>query len=193
MSDQRGSTSPSDYDPTYEVFRDLMPFRVREVLLVSSQYDSYILEEDGQLAESLDVEYYQLKLSYAPRITRVSTGEAALELLAQREFDLIITLTRLGGMDVIRFAREVGARHPEVPVVLLADTPPEANRAKQHNDPPVLDQVFVWRGDVALFLAIIKYIEDLRNVEHDTRLAGVRTIILIENSVRFYSTYLPRL
>ncbi len=187
------SSSASDYDPTHAVFRDLMSYRIREVLLVSSLYDSYVLEEDGQLAESLDAEYYQLQLHTTPRITRVSTAEAALEALGTSAYDLIITMTRLGGMDAIRFGREVKARFPDLPIVLLADNPPEANRIKTENHPRCLDQVFVWRGDVALFLAIIKYIEDQRNVEADTLRAGVRTIILIENSVRFYSTYLPLL
>lgn len=182
-----------EYDPTHAVFRDLMAYRVHEVLLVSSLYDSYIMEEDGQLAESIDAEYYQLKLSYAPRITQVSTAEAALEVLGTRAFDLVITMTRLGDMDVIRFARAVKTLFPDLPIVLLADNPPAANRVKLQNRPPCLDQVFVWRGDVAIFLAIIKFIEDRYNIDRDTRLAGVRTILLIENSVRFYSSYLPML
>jgi DNA-binding NarL/FixJ family response regulator len=193
MSARLSLPAPQEYDPSHAVFRDLLSFRVREVLLVSSLYDSYILQEDGQLAESLDAEYHQLNLSYAPRITQVSTAAAALEILGVRPFDLVITMTRLGGMDVIRFGREVKARHPALPIVLLADNPPEANRVKAQNHPPCLDQAFVWRGNVSLFLAIIKFIEDRYNVERDTRLAGVRTIILIENSVRFYSSYLPML
>lgn len=182
-----------EFDPTYAAFRDLMAYRVREVLLVSSIYDSYILEEDGQLAESLDAEYHQLNLSYAPRITQASTGDEALRALESRPFDLVITRARLGAMDPIRFARAVKAAHPELPVVLLADHPPEANRVKQQNAEGCIDQVFVWRGDVALFLAIIKYIEDCRNVDADTEQADIRTILLLEDSVRFYSTYLPML
>jgi len=90
----------SEYDPTHVVFRDLMSYRVREVLLVSSLYDSYILEEDGQLSESLDAEFYQLNLATSPRITQVPTAEEALALLEKRPFDLVITMARLGGMDV---------------------------------------------------------------------------------------------
>jgi CheY-like chemotaxis protein len=183
----------SEYDPTHAVFRDLMSYRVREVLLVSSLYDSYILEEDGQLSESLDAEFYQLNLATSPRITQVSTADEALAVLEKRPFDLVITMARLGGMDPRVFARLVKNDHPEIPVVLLADNHFEAHRLKELNQPPILDQVFVWRGDVALFLAIIKFIEDRRNVRRDTELAGVRTIILIENSVRFYSSYLPLL
>jgi len=183
----------SEYDPTHTALRDLMGYRVREVLLVSSLYDSYILEEDGQLSESLDAEFYQLNLATSPRITQVSTAQEALATLRTRPFDLVITMPRLGGMDARGFARAVKELHPDLPVVMLADNHFEAHRVKEMNRPPLLDQVFVWRGDVALFLAIIKLIEDRRNVHHDTALAGVRTIILVENSVRFYSAYLPML
>jgi CheY-like chemotaxis protein len=183
----------SEYDPTHAVFRDLMSYRVREVLLVSSLYDSYILEEDGQLSESLDAEFYQLNLATSPRITQVSTADEALAVLEKRPFDLVITMARLGGMDARVFARLIKSAHPDLPVVLLADNHFEAHRIKELNQPPVLDQIFVWRGDVGLFLAIIKFIEDRRNVGRDTERAGVRTIILIENSVRFYSSYLPLL
>jgi len=179
------------YDPTYAAFRDLMPFRIREVLLVSSQYDSYILEEDGRLAESLDAEFLDFRLSHAPHITQVSTGESARQVLAMRPIDLVISMTRLGDMDVLRFGRSLKEKWPNLPLVLLADSPASANRVKEQNVGHTFDQVFVWRGDTTLFLAIIKYIEDRENVENDTRHAGVRTIILIENSVRFYSTYLP--
>ncbi len=189
----RGPNEASEYDPTHAVFRDLMEFRVREVLLVSSLYDSYILEEDGQLSESLDAEFYQLNLASSPRVTQVSTADDALAILDRRPFDLVITMARLGGVDARGFARAVRVRHPDVPVVLLADNHFEAHRVKELNDERTLDQVFVWRGDVALFLAIIKLVEDRRNVRRDADLAAVRTIILIENSVRFYSAYLPML
>jgi CheY-like chemotaxis protein len=187
------SLTRREYDPDYAAFHDLMAFRVREVLLVSSLYDSYILEEDGLLSESLDAEYHQLNLSYAPHITQVSTAEAARTAIGLRPFDLVITRTRLGEMDPIRFAREVKQAHPGLPLVLLADNPPEANRVKDQNEAAYIDQVFAWRGDVAIFLAIIKYIEDRQNVDWDTRAAGVRVILLVENSVRFYSSYLPML
>lgn len=175
------------------VFADLMEFRIRDVLLVSSPYDSYILEEDGFLSESLDVEYHQLNLSAAPRVTRVATGEEALELLLEYRYDLVISMARLGEMDARQFGRAVKDLYSDIPIVLLAYTPTDAARIKQMGDPSLIDRVFIWRGDVRIFLAIIKFIEDLRNVERDSDLAGVRTIILVENSVRFYSSYLPLL
>jgi hypothetical protein len=181
------------YGTRDDVFGDLMSFRVRDILLVSSAYDSYILEEDGLLGESLDVEYLQLNLSSAPRITRVATGEEALALLNARHFDLVITMARLGEMDVRKFGRMVKERYPHIPVVLLAYSSTEAARLKESEWRAAIDQVFIWRGDFRIFLAIIKYVEDRHNVEPDMTLAGVRVIILIENSVRFYSSYLPML
>lgn len=175
-------------DPT----SGLMAFRVREVLLVASEYDSFVLEEDGQLAESLDVEFYQLKLSWAPRITTVTTAVEALDLLLHRHFDLVITMTRLGEMDLTEFARQAKRLMPRLPIVLLADNSGDATNIKSRANTGI-DQAFVWRGDVSLFLAIVKYVEDQRNVARDIELADVRVIILIENSVRFYSAYLPLL
>jgi len=187
------SPGVGSYDPTYAAFRDLMSFRIREVLLVSSLYDSYILEVDGQLAEGLDAEYHALNLSSSPRITRASRAEEALERLSAQAFDLVITMPRVGGMDVVSFGEEVHCRHPDLPLVLLADNEQEAARVKEQDARGFIDRIFVWRGDVALFLAIIKYVEDRRNIEHDIAIAGVRAIILIENSPRFYSSYLPLL
>jgi CheY-like chemotaxis protein len=175
------------------VFRDLMGFRVRELLLVSSPYDSYALEEDALLGESLDVEYLQLNMSAAPHITRVSTGEEALRRLESHRFDLVVTMTHLGEMDVRDFGRAVKARHPDLPIVLLAYSSAEAARLKETSVRNWIDQVFIWRGDVKIFVAIIKYIEDRLNVDRDLALADVQAILLIENSVRFYSSYLPLL
>ncbi|MBD3163225.1 MAG: histidine kinase, partial [Candidatus Eisenbacteria bacterium] len=175
------------------VFADLMAYRIRDVLLVSSPYDSFTLEEDGLLSESLDVEYHQLNLSAAPRITQVPTGEEALRALENHRFDLVISMARLGEMGARGFGSAVKSLFPDLPVVFLAYTPMEAASFKQAGRSLGVDQVFIWRGDVRIFLAIIKYIEDVRNVERDIELAGVRAIVLIENSVRFYSSYLPLL
>jgi hypothetical protein len=186
-------TAGEIYGTGDDVFADLMSFRVRDILLVSSVYDSYILEEDGLLGESLDAEYLQLNLSAAPRITRVATGEEALSILDARHFDLVITMTRLGEMDVRKFGQMVKERHPQISVIVLAYNSSEAARLKESDWIAAVDQVFIWRGDFRIFLAIIKFVEDRQNVEHDMALAGVRAIILIENSVRFYSSYLPLL
>lgn len=193
MEERSPGTSVKRLASRDAIIRDLMSFRVREILLVSSLYDSYVLEEDGLLAESLDVEYFQLNLSAAPRITRVPTGEEALDILASHHIDLVITMPRLGEMDLRDFGREVKRRQRDLPVILLSTNPAEAARLKEADCRDAIDQIFIWRGDIRIFLAIVKYVEDLRNAERDMELAGVRGIVLIENSVRFYSSYLPML
>ena len=106
------SWKPSNQHEFYGKFSNLMAFRIREVLFVSSLYDSYILEEDGQLGEAVDAEYYELKLSYTPRITRVSSADEALEALDVRHFDMVITMGRVGEMDLFRFGRRVKEKYP---------------------------------------------------------------------------------
>lgn len=174
-------------------FENLMPFRVRDILLVASLFDAYTLEEGGRLTELLLTEYRELHLSFSPHVTRVSTGEEALALLARHRFDLVITMTRLGDMEATALARAVKARHPELPVVLLAFNSHELARLSALAGPGGLDRVFLWSGDARILLAIIKNVEDLRNAEHDSREGDVRVILLVEDSVRFYSVYLPLL
>ena len=170
----------------------LMARRVTNILLVSSLYDSYTFEEDGGLSELLFAEYLELNLRYAPRIVRVSTGEEALAELRAHRFDLVISMRRLGDMDIGRFSRKAYRIVPDVPVLLLAYN----TRELELLDPaklPHVDRTFVWQGDHRLFLAMIKYVEDRQNVDYDTEAAGVQTIILVEDSARFYSAYLPLL
>ncbi len=171
----------------------LMPRRVRDVLLVSSIYDSYTFEEDGQLNELLFSEYLALNLRYAPRIERVSTAAEALDLLGKEKFDLVISMLRVGGMDVIEFCESVNSMVRDLPVVLLAYNTRELPMLESMTELPAMDKVFVWHGDVRLFLAIIKSVEDRWNAWHDARVAGVQSIILIEDSPQFYSSYLPML
>jgi len=172
-------------------FPKLMRFRIHEALLVSSPYDAFILEEDGLLTEKIEAEFSDLGLSYAPNITRVSTGEEALETLRGRHFDLAITLLRLGDMDLARFAAAAREIQPALPVVLLVANDWELARLTHRPRPLNVDGVYVWYGDTKIFLAITKVIEDRLNAEHDTRAGDVGIIILIEDSVRFRSSLLP--
>jgi hypothetical protein len=175
-------------------FERLMPFRIRDILLVSSLYDSFILEQDGHLTEMLMTEYAELNLSYAPVITRVSSGEEALDRLVERPFDLVITMTRLGDMEVSVFGEAAKEIRPDIPVVLLVYSTRELlTPADGEIDIPGIDLVFAWRGDVRILLGIIKCIEDRINAGPDAETASVRTLMLIEDSVRFYSSYLPML
>jgi CheY-like chemotaxis protein len=174
-------------------FGELMPFRVQEILLVASLYDAYALEEGGRLTELLLNEYRELNLSFAPHVTRASTGQEALELLKVRRYDLVITMTRLGDMEATALARAIKQALPEVPVITLAFNPRELARLQAQQEDNGIERLFYWSGDVRVLLAIIKLTEDRRNVEHDSRLGGVRVILLVEDSIRFYSAYLPLL
>ena len=173
-------------------FQDLMRHRIRHVLLVSSLYDSFILAEDGQLNEALLSQFQALNLSEHPDLTRVSTGgEAIATLRARASFDLIVTSIHVGDMDAVELAQAVRQAGLEIPVVLLAYDNRELTDFRATRDLGALDRVFLWQGDVRILLAIIKYAEDRSNVPFDTGVAGVPAIIVVEDNVRFYSSFLP--
>ena len=172
----------------HERFEKLMQERVQEILLVSSSYDYFTLEEDGRLNEALLVEYQQLHLTHTPRLAHVTTAEEALDLLRERTFDLVVTMVRVGEMDVHVFGRLVKEIRPQLPVVLLAYNTRELALFREGEG---IDRVFVWSGDARILLAIFKLFEDLKNVEDDTRNGDVQVLILVEDSPRFYSIYLP--
>lgn len=173
-------------------FSNLMPRRVEEVLLVSSAYDSFILEEDGLLTEMVFSEYTDLSLTHAPRVTHVSAATEALRLLETRRFDLVITMLRLGDMELKDFSAAVRALNHELPIILLIANEIELDRLGDRAALDV-DSIYVWHGDAKLFLAMIKATEDQWNAEHDTREGGVGVIIVIEDSVRYRSSLLPML
>ncbi|MEW6073740.1 MAG: PEP/pyruvate-binding domain-containing protein [Planctomycetota bacterium] len=169
----------------------LMQRRVREILLVSSLYDSFVLEEDGQLGDRLLADYEDLHEAYAPRLTRVSTAKSALTMLRLQRFDLVLTRMRLPDMEILEFSRVVRQRHGSLPIVILAHENAGLSRILEEADPSVIDHVLVWSGDSRLLLATIKLIEDRWNVDHDTREGMVRTILVVEDSARRLSSFLP--
>ena len=170
---------------------DMMPHRVREVLLVSSLYDSFILEEDGRITDVVLNDYLNLNLRFAPRFERADTAEQALKLLRHRNFELMITMLRVGRMNVREFALKAREIRPQLPSSLLTYNTPELDRLMNQLQPLPDSDLFVWHGDAGLFLAMIKLVEDRRNVEHDVRIGNVRLIIIVEDSSRFYSSFLP--
>lgn len=173
-------------------FHDLMKFRINEVLLVSSLYDSFILGEDGQLYELLLSEYIDLNLSHTPEITRVSSGIEALRLAAEPgRFDLIIATHHLEDMHVLEFAKRLRQSDKKIPLVFLSYDTRALNDLRSCKEVSCFDKLFMWQGDFNIMLAIIKCIEDILNVERDTKIVGVQSIILVEDSVKFYSSYLP--
>ncbi len=179
-----------DFEQESAHFDSLMAFKVKDILLVSSLYDIYNLREDGQLADMVMSEYRELRLSSAPRIRRVDSGKEALKALENHKFDLIIVFRSPSDIDPVEFRRLAKLAYPEVPVVLLAFHHYELELIRERED-KAYDNVFFWNGESKILLTIIKFIEDMMNVEADTKAIGVRVIILVENSVRFYSSFLP--
>ncbi len=171
-------------------FDSLMAFRIQNILLVSSLYDIYNLREDGQLADMLLSEYAEFRLSSAPVITRVDSGLSALEALKDGHFELIIVLRTLTDMEPSDFNDRAKQLYPGIPTVLMAFHHRELEQMRD-GGAETFDNIFIWNGESKMLLTIIKLVEDRVNVEADTRQVGVRVIILVENSVRFYSSYLP--
>lgn len=175
-------------------FQKLMRVKVRDILLVASLYDQYLFEEDGRLYELIRQEFEVLNLSHPPEITHVTSGEEAIELLTSGErFDLVITTLHIEDMHVIRFAQKVRQTGIDIPIILLAYDNREKKEIIMNYDTSVFDRIFIWTGDYRLLVAIIKYVEDRLNVENDTATVGVQVIILVEDDVGFYSSYLPLL
>ena len=172
----------------------LMKYRIHKILLVCCSYDGYILEEDGHIESQINAEYLELNLSNPPSFTRVGSTREALDLLAEDgTFDFILTMYNVGEPDVFAFARTVKERYPQIPVALLTSFSKDIYRRIGEQDHSGLDYVFCWHGNTELIIAIIKLIEDRMNAEEDIAEGGVQAILLVEDSVRFYSTYLPEL
>ncbi len=173
-------------------FQDLMPWRVQDILLVSSLYDAHTLQEDGRLGELILREFLELNLHHTPGIIHVSSGAEALALAqAEPRFNLIVTTIQTGDMDASRLAREVRAAGLQVPVVVLAYDDRELGDFLARADTSAVERCFLWQGNARILIAIVKYIEDQRNVAHDTRTTGVRVILLVEDRIRYYSAFLP--
>lgn len=173
-------------------FQKLMQFRVRDVLLVSSLYDLYVFEEDGRLYELIRKEYQGLNLSNSPEITRVTTGKKAIALVTkEKRFDLIITTQHIEDMSPVRLAQKMKKSGNDIPVVLLAYDNRELMDLSSQYDTSILDGIYIWGGNFRIIIAIIKIFEDKYNVKHDTNVVGVQSILLIEDNVLFYSTFLP--
>ncbi len=173
-------------------FQDLAQHRIENILLVSSLYDSFILAEDGQLGELILGEFLDLSFRHSPGITRVSSGAEALALASgQRRFNLIITSMHVGDMDAPTLARKLKEAGLSIPVVLLAYDTRELTDFLATGKTGDLERVYLWQGDATILLAIVKEIEDRLNVADDTALMGVQVVIVIEDNVRYYSSFLP--
>lgn len=171
-----------------------MKYRIHKILLVCCSYDGYILEEDGHIESQINQEYLDLNMSNPPSFTRVSSTREALEALAEDDsYDFILTMYNVGEPDIFTFAKLAKERHPQIPIALLTSFSKDIYRRLGEQDRSGLDYIFCWHGNTDLIIAIIKLVEDKMNAEEDISVGGVQAILLVEDSIRFYSTYLPEL
>lgn len=171
---------------------DLFSHRITEILLVSSFYDAFVFEQDGVLSEMLIGHYGELNLSSPPRVTNAATGDDAMRMMKSRPFDMVIVTKRMGETTPFDLASRIREMRPGIPILLLLSSPQDlrivASRPDRVRD---IDDVFLWTGDSAVFLAMIKIVEDRLNLAEDTRAGLVRVILVVEDSVPHYSTFLP--
>ena len=174
-------------------FVNLMMRRIYNVLIVANPYDAFMLEDDGRVEEKIFNEYMELGLRYPPTFTQVSTIAEAEEVLATTKIDLVICMPGTADNDAFTVARAIKGKFPEIHCVVLTPFSHGITRRMQDEDLSIFDYVFCWLGNTNLIMSIIKLIEDKMNLEHDIKEAGVQMILLVEDSIRFYSSILPNL
>lgn len=174
-------------------FVNLMERRIFNVLLVANPYDAFMLEDDGRIDEKIFEEYTRLGLRYPPRFTQVSTQEEATQALEKMRFELVICMPGTDNSDAFDIGRGIKERFPDTPLVVLTPFSHGITRYMERQDLSLFEYVFCWLGNTELLLSIIKLMEDKMNLDHDIREAGVQMILLVEDSIRFYSSVLPNL
>jgi hypothetical protein len=177
-----------------DLYHDLMPFKVKEILLVANLYDAYSIEKEGRFSEHVLGEFYQLSLSTMPRITGVSTAEEVFEQVNSKHYDLIIIMMGVDKHFPLELSKQIKEHFQYIPVFLLLNSNTDIALFNDDQDKLTwIDRVFVWNGEPRIFFAMINYLEDKINVENDTSIGMVRVILLVEDSPRYYSLYLPML
>ena len=174
-------------------FVNLMMRRIYNVLIVANPYDAFMLEDDGRIEEKIYNEYMELGLRYPPTFTQVSTTEEAASVLRSTVIDLVICMPGNADNDAFDVARDIKGKFPNIHCVVLTPFSHGITKRMENEDLSIFDYVFCWLGNTNLILSIIKLIEDKMNLEHDIREAGVQMILLVEDSIRFYSSILPNL
>ncbi len=175
----------------FKSFHELMTWRVAEILLVSSTYDAYIMQEDGPLAERIIHEYRGLNLSRPPRLTWISNGEEAIEEISGGDYDMVIVMPHIGDMDSLDLCAKIKKVQHDLPVYYFAYDAGHFLEEKEYFNRSIIDQTLLWSGNTDLLMAVVKNLEDQVNVEHDTALANIRVIIFVEDSPFYLSSLLP--
>jgi CheY-like chemotaxis protein len=189
----KGILDLQKYDFTDTSFNLLMQKRIHKVLIICSNYDNYMLEEDGRIDERIFNEYVSLNLRYPPNFIQTNNADEAFNILQTESIDLVISMVSLKGTDVFILAKRIKEQYENIPIVVLTYFSRAVSMRLEGEDLSAIDYVFSWLGDASLILAIIKLIEDKMNAEHDIENVGVQAIILVENSIRYISSYLPNL
>ena len=174
-------------------FVNLMTKRIFNVLLVANPYDAFMLEDDGRIDEKIFNEYMNLGLRYPPRFIQVSTEKETWYELKNTNFDLVIVMPGSDNSDTFDIARSIKVKYPDIPLVVLTPFSHGITARMEHEDLSIFEYVFCWLGNTDLLVSIIKLIEDKMNLEHDIKEVGVQMILLVEDSIRFYSSVLPNL
>lgn len=174
-------------------FVNLMTRRIHHVLLIANPYDAFMLEDDGRIDEKIFTEYAGLGLSSPPRFTLVSDSDEAKKELRRTNFDLVIVMPGSDNNDIFDIARNIKVKFPTIPLVVLTPFSHGITKRMEHEDLSMFEYVFCWLGNTELLLSIIKLMEDKMNLDHDIHEAGVQMILVVEDSIRFYSSILPQL
>ncbi|MEL7586134.1 MAG: PEP/pyruvate-binding domain-containing protein [Prolixibacteraceae bacterium] len=177
-----------------DIFEELMPTKVKEVMLVATLYDSYSIVREGQFSDQIFGEFLQLNLYTYPRFTSVNSETDALKMMKMRAFDLVIIMVGVDKKNPVKMADSFHQQDNRVPILLLVNNNGDLKYFQEESHLfSAIDRVFVWNGESSIFLAMVKYIEDKKNIEADTANGNVRVILLVEDSIQYYSRYLPML
>jgi len=192
MPGKQNALNPKKYYFIDTSFGQMMKRRIYQILLISSTYDSFMLEEDGRIDETIFMEYVSLNLRYPPQFIKVTSEKEAFEVLEDKNIELVISMLNIEQSDTFDLAMKIKSIYPKIPIVVLTPFSREVNLKLAEKNLSAIDYVFSWLGNADILLAIIKLIEDKMNMAQDVRL-GVQAILLVEDSIRFYSSYLPNI
>ncbi len=184
----------NNYNADRDILHDLMPFKVKEILLVANLYDAFSIEKEGRFTDHILGEYHQLNLTSLPRVTGVSNEEDALKQMEVKHFDMVILMMGVDKKKPFRISSTLKQKYPYVPLFLLLNNNSDLEYTNpEKNDISSFDNIFVWNGDSKVFFTMVKLLEDRVNMENDTKVGLTRVILLVEDSIRYYSRYLPML